>query len=375
MIKLFDEFDPVTKDQWLEKASADLKGENPFDKYHKVFGNNIVQYPYYDASDISTGVSSNISHLLTVRPFDAWYNTEKIIVINEKEANLLALNALASGANGILFINKSNNTNLKTLLNNIELAYCYCSFKGFKKSDIIDFLKQDNDLSANSTLNVSIIEDSPIHKKAHPEALGIKGFLLKDISLSINDTDLTSLPKSIARQMSFFVDIICNSNVDKVQTFFDRVIIENLCVDHYFFEIAKIRAIRILFAEIGAHFDIKAPKIFIQSETCGGDDHLENLLINTTQAMSAILGGTDSLIITPHIHNAEDKRKSGFSSRIARNVSNLLNEESHFDKVKDPSAGSYYINSLTEKIVEETWKKFTEMEELGGFSKLNERIA
>ncbi len=375
MIKLFDEFDPVAKDQWLKKASADLKGENPFDKYQKVFGKNIIQYPYYDSTDVIEEISSSVAHLLFDRPYDAWYNTVEIEVTNEKESNSLAIKALESGATGIQFINKSGKKNLSVLSNKIELSYCYCSFKGFDKVEIINFLKQYKADSEDTSLNISIIEDSINQSDLNSESIDLEHYLPKDISISMDETDITSIPKSIAQQMSSFVDVICRSNVDNVQILFNRLIIENTCVDHYFFELAKIRAIRILFAEIGVHFNVDSPKVFIQSKTSTGDDHLENLLINTTQAMSAIAGGTDSMIITPHIQNPEDQSNSGFTSRIARNVSNLLNEESHFNKVKDPSAGSYYINKLTEQIVDEVWQKFKEIEELGGFSKLNERIA
>jgi methylmalonyl-CoA mutase len=77
------------------------------------------------------------------------------------------------------------------------------------------------------------------------------------------------------------------------------------------------------------------------------------LLSNTTQAMSAILGGCNTLITNVHEENS-------LGTRIARNVSNILKEESHFDKVADVSAGSYYIETLTDKIAEAIWTKFAQ---------------
>ncbi|MEL6559517.1 MAG: methylmalonyl-CoA mutase family protein [Bacteroidota bacterium] len=375
MIKLFDGFDTVSKDQWLKKATTDLKGENPLEKFQKVFGTKIIQYPYYDSSDNKDWLSANISSLVNNRPYDAWFNTERIVVTNESEANSLAINALQSGSNGIQFICQAGEIDIKKLMANIEPAYCYCSFKGFVNREIYSYLKEYIEKSNATELQISIIGESSAHSMHNLELENSYQSIPKDISISISDTDTSTITTSIARQMSFFVDIVCNSNVDNVQLLLNKIIIENVCLNHYFFEIAKLRALRILFAEIGAYFEVDSPKVFIQSETNGGTDHLENLLINTTQAMSAIVGGTDSMIVTPHIKESKDMEEAQFSARIARNVSNLLNEESHFDKVKDPSAGSYYISQLTEQIVNETWKKFTEIEELGGFTKFNERIA
>lgn len=375
MIKLFDGFDTVSKDQWLKKATADLKGENPLEKFQKVFGTKIIQYPYYDSSDHKEGLSANISSLLNNRPYDAWFNTERIIVEKESKANSLAIKVLQNGANGIQFIRQASEIDIQKLMANIEPAYCYCSFRGFSYKEIYGYLNDYVEKSKAEEVQVSIINDSSTQLRANFEMNNSFQSAPMDISISIDDTDIKTITKSIARQMSLFVDIICNSNVDNVQLLFNKIIIENVCVNHYFFEIAKLRALRILFAEIGTYFEVDSPRVFIQSETNGGEDHLENLLINTTQAMSAIVGNTDSIIVTPHIKKSDNIDEAGFSNRIARNISNLLNEESHLDKVKDPSAGSYYINHLTEQIVNETWQKFTEIEELGGFTKLNERIA
>jgi methylmalonyl-CoA mutase len=89
------------------------------------------------------------------------------------------------------------------------------------------------------------------------------------------------------------------------------------------------------------------------------------MLRTQTEAMSAVLGGVNSLTVLPY--DAAFKNSGEFSERIARNQQLLLKEESHFDKVVDPAAGSYYIETLTNKIAEQAWKIFIETEENGGF--------
>jgi methylmalonyl-CoA mutase len=89
------------------------------------------------------------------------------------------------------------------------------------------------------------------------------------------------------------------------------------------------------------------------------------MLRTQTEAMSAILGGTDSLTVEPF--DIVFRHPDEFSERIARNQQLILKEEAYFDKVADPSAGSYYIENLTNLIAENAWKLFLEIEEHGGF--------
>jgi methylmalonyl-CoA mutase len=90
-----------------------------------------------------------------------------------------------------------------------------------------------------------------------------------------------------------------------------------------------------------------------------------NMLRTQTEAMSAILGGADSLTVQPF--DTTFRQPDEFSERIARNQQLILKEESYFGKVADPSAGSYYIENLTQLIAENSWKLFVETEEQGGF--------
>ncbi|MGL5318772.1 MAG: methylmalonyl-CoA mutase family protein, partial [Bacteroidales bacterium] len=94
-------------------------------------------------------------------------------------------------------------------------------------------------------------------------------------------------------------------------------------------------------------------------------DAYVNMLRTQTEAMSAALAGVDSLTVSPF--DVAYKASDDFSDRIARNQQLLLKEESHFDKVVDPAAGSYYIENLTNSIAEQAWNLFLAVEEKGGF--------
>ncbi|KAA6309736.1 Methylmalonyl-CoA mutase, partial [termite gut metagenome] len=146
---------------------------------------------------------------------------------------------------------------------------------------------------------------------------------------------------------------------------------------NYFLEIAKFRAARLLWANIVASYDAKggsdeyrcAAKMNIHAETSTFnltlfDAHV-NLLRTQTEAMSAALAGVDSIAVTPF--DKAYQTPDELSERLARNQQLLLKEESHFDKVVDPAAGSYYIENLTVSIAKQAWDIFLKVEDAGGF--------
>ena len=142
---------------------------------------------------------------------------------------------------------------------------------------------------------------------------------------------------------------------------------------NYFLEIAKLRAARMLWANIVKGYNPEkecSGKMLIHAETSRWNqtvyDPYVNMLRGTTEAMSAAIGGVHSLEVTPFDRAFEAPTE--FAKRIARNVELLLKHESHFDQVVDPAGGSYYIENLPQSIAAEAWKLFLEIEEQGGYT-------
>jgi methylmalonyl-CoA mutase len=138
----------------------------------------------------------------------------------------------------------------------------------------------------------------------------------------------------------------------------------------YFLEIAKFRAARLLWSKIEASYDkdCKEPA-YIHAETSRWNttlyDPYVNVLRSTTEAMSAAIAVVDSLTVHPFDASYEDPTEQ--AERISRNTQIILQEESYLNKIVDPSAGSYYIESLTDSIASEAWKLFLVLQEKGGF--------
>ncbi|MFM2268850.1 MAG: hypothetical protein RL757_2291, partial [Bacteroidota bacterium] len=128
----------------------------------------------------------------------------------------------------------------------------------------------------------------------------------------------------------------------------------------YFLEIAKIRALKILLATIFRAYGASVERIFIDAQVSARTQSAavhQNKIVATTQAMSAVLGGSNRLTIAPS-DAILGEPSSPFSRRIARNVQHLLAFESYLDQVEDPAAGSYYIEQLTEQLSQRVWQQF-----------------
>lgn len=137
---------------------------------------------------------------------------------------------------------------------------------------------------------------------------------------------------------------------------------------NYFFEIAKFRAARVLFANLAQAYG-KPAEVLLCARTALANkslyDPYTNLLRATTEALSAVLGGCDWLHVQP----------ARFTPRLALNVQRILKEESHLDAVADPAGGSYYVEALTAALAAEAWKVFQDLEAAGGWTKVQERVA
>ena len=138
----------------------------------------------------------------------------------------------------------------------------------------------------------------------------------------------------------------------------------------YYVDIAKLRALRILWANVLAGFGIEeAPAAVIAAHTdlaTLGRDRDQNLLYLTTQALSAVTGGADQLFLAPA--EGGDTPATAFGHRMALNVQHLLKLEAGLDRYADPAAGSYYLETLTTQLVEAAWERFRAIEAQGGFA-------
>ena len=399
--KLFADFPTITKEQWMEKTRSDLKGAD-FDK--KLVWKTIEDFklqPYYTREDLQQLAYLKKFENCTLNADDAsqgpryWVNREKIVVDTVESANKIAITALNTGADGIIFdLSGKEEIDIRKLLNNILPLHCSVSFIADRNASnlIKGYFNYEGENHNETKQLLGSINYDPIRNLTITGKMAGDGFnVLQEIiditdiadrfyGLTINGTQFMDSGSNHVQELAFSLNVAVEyiDNLGKLGISVEKVIrnmeFSMAIGTNYFMEIAKLRALRILFYKIADAYgltDYDPGDLSIHSISSGWTktiyDPYVNMLRNTTEAMSAIIGGCNALTITPYNENFE--QPSAFSKRISRNVSNILKEESYFDKVVDPSAGSYYIENITAELVRNSWELFKKVEEEGGFIK------
>ncbi|MEN7547978.1 methylmalonyl-CoA mutase family protein [Rapidithrix thailandica] len=379
---LFTEFPPIAKSEWLEKINKDLKGADFEEKLVWKTTEGFTLQPFYtqeDLRELSTPERFQNQDLNTAQvPLGArqWENRPEIVVEDLKKANQMALEALNNGADGIAFNLSAyaSPIDFSTLLAEIQTRYCGISFllkEGFK-----NFVQEYLGYITQTGQEVTQLNGC-IHTSTTPSPDDIKALMnspARDSSLRFIPINLPTLPDTVSERVAtllFKATTILNTLIDQgcqIEHIVPHISFSFPVSNNYFFEMAGLRALRTLFYEMIKEYGVKdypAHRVYlhvrssIRTDYATEEEHYTNLLANTTQAMSAIIGGCNALTVTPH--DADLKVNNRFSCRIARNVSTVLREEAYFDKVADPAAGSYYLETLSYKIAEKAWSRFQEM--------------
>ena len=400
--KLFSEFAPVSTEEWMAKITADLKGV-PFEK--KLVwktGEGFNVNPFYRAEDIeglktTESLPGEFPYVRGTKKDNDWKVRQNIEVCCFKGANEKALDLLTKGVTSLGFIIKGdevNEENIATLLEGIcpasvELNFNTCNCKAEKLIGILADYFKGKGVDAEKcygSVNYDAFKKPLVKGKENSEWVEGAAAVLKAGQalpnyrvLAINAFLFNNAGAYISQELGYALAWGNELMAKLTEAGFtaDEVakkIKFNLGISsNYFMEIAKFRAARWLWAEIVAAYKPAcecACKMVAHAQTSEWnmtvyDAHV-NLLRSQTEAMSAALAGVDSITVRPFdkIYQTPDD----FSERIARNQQLLLKEECHLDKVVDPSAGSYYVEVLTNSLADVAWKLFLEVEEKGGFS-------
>ena len=400
--KLFAEFQAPTTQEWLDKIEVDLKGADFQKKLVWRTNEGFSVQPFYRREDLANLKTPDA--LPGEFPFvrgnkkdsNEWYVRQNIKVDDPVEANKKALDILNKGIDSIGFRFGGDMVSaefIETLLKDIRLDIVEVSYRTCPKHAV-----------ELAELLVKYFEKQGYDKE---KIVGGVGFDPIDAMLQKGkDTTalLADLPK-IVETLKDYPNLCCvmvhsdtlnNSGAYIVQElgyalawgneYLQQLVDAGVDVDlaaksikfymgiseNYFMEIAKFRAARLLWAQIVKQYEPKcdcACKMIVNASTSTYNqtvfDSYVNLLRSQTEAMSAALGGIHSMVVTPF--DAPYEKATDFSERIARNQQLLIKEEAHFDRIVDPSAGSYYIEHLTDALAQEGWKLFLKIEEEGGF--------
>ena len=406
-LNLLADFPPVSTEEWMAKITADLKGAD-FDKklvWKTNEGFNVR--PFYRTDDIEGLKTTDLlpgefPYVRGTKTDNNWLVRQNMAVADPAEANKKALELLTKGVTSLGFKLSKKDLSadyIATLLQGIpatvelnfhicvsraaelvELLAAYFKAQGFDLGTLqgsVNFDPMNRMLLKGKDLDEAFIAERATALLQAAKAL--PGYRV----IGVNAVSLQDAGAHITQELSYalawgtqYIELLDQAGIDPAEA--ARRMKFNFGVgSNYFMEMAKFRAARMLWALIvdkyleGQPEDVRraASKMHIHAETTTFNltifDANVNMLRTQTEAMSAVLAGVDSLTVLPY--DTAYKPADDFSERIARNQQLLLKEESHFDKVIDPAAGSYYIETLTEAIAKQAWTLFLDVEDKGGF--------
>ena len=393
--KLFADFPDISTEEWEAAIQSDLKGADYEKKLIWKTPEGISVKPYYRAPD-TNGISWLLNNLPGEFPFargakktdNNWEIREEIYEQDIAAANSAAKRSLERGAEALLFKNIQNQENFNALLNGIDLSKTPVyfnfgtrgmqalemlhNFAGSNAKDIKGGIIYEPMVELAQSGKISLAKDSILKEAAKAACFAVEN-LPNISSIAVQSHAFHNAGANIIQELSIalgagleYMNALTDAGLTAEQA--AKQIVFSISVgSRYFLEIAKIRALRVLWANVLKEYNvIGTAKIHASTSMWNATifDPNVNMLRATTQAMSAAIAGADSITVVPY--DAVFKTPDEFSCRIARNVQLLLKNESGFNRIVDPSAGSYCIETLTGQIASKSLDAFKKIESQGG---------
>ena len=366
---LFSDFDPVSARAFKQKIQFDLKGAdyNETLVWNSLEGINVKPFYHRDEMKEASIVQSP----------EQWFIGEKLFIVDPAISAQTANQAVASGAEAIYF-QADKPFDVSALFENLintqiplyfefqflDASFCegvYAFAKAYQiiiKLDPIHHLALDGNWFYNLKKDHQLL--STILKKG-------------DGKITIDTTLYQNAGATMVQQLAYGIAQLTEylNYCEQEQIPLTVITLEVAIGTNYFFEIAKLRAVRQLVAAVQKAFNQEQAVLKIIAHPSRRNktiyDYNINMLRTTTECMSAILGGADWVVNMPY--DALYHKTNNFGQRISRNQLIVLKEESYFDAVQNPADGTYYIEEITQQLGEKALTLFKDIEVNGGFLK------
>lgn len=355
---VFKSFTKASRQDWVNAASAEVKGADPFDTLQWRTEDDQLIAPIHMADDVAAiTYLQHYQHYNFVHPSDVryWANMPEISIDDEKMANTIALNHLQAEADGILLSPTKQEINFHDLLDNIAWEHCSVSFmtgSRFPFEKLHDYIQQ-------KTYDVDLLNGA-IFQQENTVVTSVfatfKNFKFAG-SVIPSSTPVQEITQALLRGV-YLIEAYHQSGIPP------EVLIKHIAFNiplgtHLLSDISKLKALRILWYQVSQAYGVKdyhPNDLYIhgRSEPWINNQYQPhgNMLKSTVASIAGIAGGCDAITIQP------EDGSSSMMNRVARNISAILREESHLNKVSDPFAGSYSIEILTDQIARDAWRNF-----------------
>ncbi len=361
---LFKSFEPVPVKAWKQKIQVDLKGADYNNTLIWKTNEGIDVKPFYAKEDRT--------HQVIPTSFEGYKVCQSVFIDDPFIANQIARKALEKGAEAIQF--KANKSfHIENVLQNIPTGITLYFALDFLEIDFVsDLANKTQDytvyfqidpvghLAENGNWYTNLTSDFSALMKLTDQVPN-SVFVSSDLYQNAGAT----IPQQLAYTLAHAYEYLHYLGTENARNIHFNVSVGG----NYFFEIAKLRALRLLWNTILEDRNINEvePHIFTQPSirNKGIYDYNVNMLRTTSECMSAILGGSNTVANIPY--DVMYHKSNEFGERISRNQLLVLNEESGFKNAKDIVDGTYYIESLTEQLAAKALVIFKQIESAGGF--------
>ncbi|HXJ97832.1 MAG TPA: methylmalonyl-CoA mutase subunit beta [Gelidibacter sp.] len=369
---LFGDFEEVSSKQWKQLIQYDLKGADYNETLIWKTDEGINVKPFYHADEFED-VSDSFGTESTT-----WQICQTIFVANIEKSNLKAIDAIQRGAEGIKFILPSSDIVIKDLLVNINLTkiavFFECQFLSAQFAKQFTFIPSKNNKYIQTDIIGNLAKTGNWFTNLKSDFAEFEAIIKHTKTFTINLDSYQNAGANMVQQLAYslahaneYLNYLDDKLSDLAKQSFE--VIFNVSVGtNYFFEIAKLLALRKLWATLARAYGFREDCLIFATPTKRNKtlyDYNTNLLRTTTECMSAILGGANVISNLPY--DAIYHKDNEFSERISRNQLLILKHESYFDKVDNPADGAYYIKSITTQLAEKALVLFKDIEQNGGF--------
>ena len=362
---LLTDFDPVSAKAWKQKIQVDLKGAEYNETLISKTLEGIHIKPFYHNDDgiATTEIPGTPS---------GWNITQGVFIDDVKIANNIAIDALEKGAEAIIFTAEKP-FNIPSVFKDFPFSKATIYFD-FSFLDI-EFVKElslyHTEHKAEFYLNLDPVgklsKEGNWFKSQKEDFKALQSLSKTGNTISVDTTNYQNAGANMVQQLAY---ALAHANEYLNYQTTNSITFKIATGTHYFFEIAKIRALRILYASLAKEYNCSQTCHVIAQPSRRNKtvyDYNINMLRSTTEAMSSVLGGADAVCNMPY--DVLYHKSNEFGERISRNQLLILKAESYFDVVSNPADGAYYIESVTQELASKALELFKQIEDGGGFIK------
>jgi len=371
---LFENFESGSAKAWKQKIQFELQGKDFNDHlvWNSIEGIDVKPFYHSEAYSKAPDIQHNASD---------WNIGHSIYVNSVEKSNTHALKLIESGVESLHFTLPTVSISVEELLKNIDTSSVPIYFEPLCLSEKL--IKSLQDFSLKNKTSFYILQD-PIghlarsgnwHENLKTDLHTLKQTIaLGDTLKSVISVDLGLFQNaggSMIQQLAYTL-----AHANEYLNLFDDESIKSVVFKvsvggNYFFEIAKLQALRVLWYSLTKDYGLSIDCHILTQPSRRNKtiyDYNINMLRTTTECMSAILGSSDTIINMPYDHLYH--KDNDFGNRLSRNQLLILKKESYFDAVSNPTEGVYYIETLTHQLAQKSFDLFKDIEKQGGFLKL-----